>query len=447
MHRARPEGSGAGRERVRERHLGCPVVGGSIPARVDDDGAHVKLGDSSGFGDSLGDSPGRFPRRVRRQVRRERVVVRGEQAPAPALRHRGRDGVRDGVPVRRRRSATQLVDHEQTPVGRRVERRRRVRHLREKDGNPGPDPVPRAHAAVYRVDDVQLARGRGNATADVRGDDGERNLPKKRRLAPHVGPGEEHRRRVAAAAAQRDVVANERAVVLRGFNQRVPAAFQRQTVASGAAVVAVAVVAVPFARFQENRPAKPTGPAARAAGDAITPRSRAHGERLQHVQIRGRAHHLPPLVAALREIRHRRGRPSSRRSRCESDGGEGARLVPLFVEAEGVAEGVVEREALTGRWKRGEVAESAAALFEDPSDLGARALLRRFCFRSLLPSLLISGLPRSLPRIELALGLGRPGLVRSSVYARRVLAGAREPRAERARGGRRPLAQLAKIRE
>ena len=44
----------------------------------------------------------------------------------------------------------------------------------------------------------------------------------------------------------------------------------------------------------------------RGPGCAVAFRTRAHGERLEDVQVSRRAHDLPPRVSILREIRERR---------------------------------------------------------------------------------------------------------------------------------------------
>mmetsp|Transcript_1254 Transcript_1254/g.5429 ORF Transcript_1254/g.5429 Transcript_1254/m.5429 type:complete len:1064 (-) Transcript_1254:239-3430(-) len=116
---------------------------------------------------------------------------------------------RDRRAIAGRGAAPQLVHRHERVRRRAPQHRRRLGQLGHERGLARDDVILGAHANENRIRGGHRERSRRDVRSDVRHDRGEAHLPNQRRFTPHVGPGQEQERRVAAAA-ELGIVGHER---------------------------------------------------------------------------------------------------------------------------------------------------------------------------------------------------------------------------------------------
>ncbi len=141
---------------------------------------------------------------------------------------------RQRKPVVRRRAAAHLIQQHQRARCRRVQNRRRLRHLHHERRPPARHVIARANARIDAIHQPQPHPLRRHKAAALRHDHQQRRLAQIRALAAHVRPGDQQQRRlagsrVARAQMQRVRHKSPRALVLQPpLDHRMPARHELQ---------------------------------------------------------------------------------------------------------------------------------------------------------------------------------------------------------------------------
>ena len=131
---------------------------------------------------------------------------------------------RNRQPVVGRSAAANFIQQDQRPRRRRVQDRRRLRHLDHESRAAARQIVARADAGEHAVDHAQPRRARRNERAHLRQNHDQRRLPQVGRLAAHVRPGQQQN--VVRSRIQIKIVGHEALAASRHFlllDHRMPA--------------------------------------------------------------------------------------------------------------------------------------------------------------------------------------------------------------------------------
>ena len=138
------------------------------------------------------------------------MVVRGKQSARLRLRMKELDcRPGEGKPVKSRRSAPHFIQQNQGPAGRRIQNRRRLRHLHHERRASSRNVVAGPDARINPVDEAKAQTLGRHKAAHLGKKNEHRRLAQISALAAHVRPGNEQQTRAIAGAIQINVVGNE----------------------------------------------------------------------------------------------------------------------------------------------------------------------------------------------------------------------------------------------